>query len=90
MTVEGFIRKPPPTGTQFMELLAHQVAQLIAEGEGIIPSEDEAKVQSEEFEEEGFKSLVCEEDFTKVFYHPNMIEDAVTTSTLTTATVSTG
>ena len=71
-----------------MELPAHQVAQLIAEGEEIIPLEEEAKVQSEEVEEEGFKSLVGEEDF-EVFYRPNIIEDAMTTSTLATVAVST-
>ena len=64
------------------------MAQLIAEGEEIMPSEDEAEVQFEEVEEEGFKSLVYEEDL-EVFYCPNMIEDVVTTSTLASVAVST-
>ena len=78
MAVEGFNQKAPPTGTQFIELLAHQVAQLIVEGEEIIPSEDEAEVQSEEAKEEGFESLVHEEDF-ELFYRPSMTEDIMTT-----------
>ena len=44
MAVAGFIQKPPPVGTHYVELFAHQVAQLIAEGEEPIPSEDEAEV----------------------------------------------
>ena len=63
VAVEGFIQKALLTETQFVELLAHQVSQLIVEGEKIIPSEDEAEVQSEEAKKEGFESLVLEEDF---------------------------
>nr|POF00739.1 hypothetical protein CFP56_77029 [Quercus suber] len=65
-----------------------EVAQLIAEGEEIILSEGKAKVQSKEAKEEGFESLVREEDF-EVFDHPDLTKDAATTSTPVTATVST-
>ena len=54
MAVAGFMQKTPLVGTHFMELFAHQVAQLIAKGEEPIPSEDEAEVQSEGAEEEDF------------------------------------
>jgi len=49
---------------------------------------DEAEVQSEEAKEEGFESLVREEDF-EVFYRPNVTEDTETTSTLVAITIST-
>nr|POE92508.1 hypothetical protein CFP56_37952 [Quercus suber] len=78
VAVEGFIQKAPPAKTQFVELLTQQVAQLIVEGEKIIPSKDEAEVQSKEAKNEGFESLVREEDF-ELFYHPGMTEDAMIT-----------
>lgn len=63
------------------------MAQLITEGEEIIPSEDEAKVQFEEAKEEGFQGIVCKEDF-EVFYHPDVTEDVATTSTPAAIVVS--
>lgn len=63
------------------------MAQLIAEGEEIIPSDDKAEAQSEKVEEESFESLVREEDF-EVFYHPDVPEDAATTSTPVAIAVS--
>nr|POE95951.1 hypothetical protein CFP56_47045 [Quercus suber] len=65
-----------------------EVAQLIAKGEEIIPSEDEAEVQSKEAEEEGFESLVREED-CEVFYRPDLTKDTATTSTPIAVTIST-
>nr|POF09847.1 hypothetical protein CFP56_73237 [Quercus suber] len=65
-----------------------EVAQLIAKGEEIIPSEDEAEVQSKEAKEEGFESLVREED-CEVFYRPDLTKDTATTSTSIAVTVST-
>nr|POE77187.1 hypothetical protein CFP56_33141 [Quercus suber] len=44
------------------------------------------EVQSEEAEEEGFESLVCEEDF-EVFYRPDVNEDAEITSALVVVAV---
>ena len=70
-----------------MELPAHQVAQFIAEGEEIIPSEDEAEVPLKETEEEDLGGLVREEDF-EVFYHFDVTESAATTSTPATIAVS--
>ena len=87
MAIEGFIRKAPLAGTQYMELPAHLVAQLIAEGEEIIPSEDETEVRFEEAEEKGFESLVCKENF-EVFYCLDLIEDSATTSTPTAIAIS--
>ena len=87
MAIEGFIRKAPLAGTQYVELPAHQVAQLIAKGKEIIPSKDETEVRSEEAKEKGFESLVCEEDF-EVFYCPDLTKDATTTSTPTAIAVS--
>lgn len=70
-----------------MELPAHQMAQLIAEGEEIIPSKDETKVRSKEAKEKGFESLVHEEDF-EVFYCPDLTKDIAITSTPTVVVVS--
>ena len=70
-----------------MELPAYQVAQLIAEGEEIIPSEDKADIQPKETEEEDFGSPIHKEDF-EVFYHPDVTEGAVTTSTPSTVAIS--
>ena len=44
MGVVGFIQKTPLVGTHYVELFAHQVAQLITKGEEPIPSEDEVEV----------------------------------------------
>ena len=52
MPIEGFIRKPSPTGTQLIELPTPQVTQPLVEGEKIISLDNEAKAQSEEVEEE--------------------------------------
>ena len=64
------------------------MTQLIVEGEEIIPSEDEAKVQFEEAEEESFGSLVHKEVF-KIFYNLGVTKDATTTSTLVAFVIST-
>ena len=52
MPIEGFIRKPSPTGTQLIELPTPQVTQPLVEGEKIISLDNEAEAQSEEVEEE--------------------------------------
>ena len=64
------------------------MTQLIVEGEEIIPSEDEAKVQFKEAKEESFGNLVHEEVF-KIFYKLGVTEDATTTSTLVAIVIST-
>lgn len=63
------------------------MAQLISEGEEIIPLEDETEFQFEEAEEKGFESLVREEDF-EAFYCPDLTKDVATTSTPTVVSVS--
>lgn len=64
------------------------MAQLIIEGEEPIPFEDEAKVQSERVEEKDFQDPAREEDF-EIFYHANVTEDTIITSTLEAIAVST-
>ena len=81
VAIEGFIRKPPPTGTQLVELPTLQETQPLVEE--VLSLDNEVKAQSEEVEEETEEEstigLVCDEDF-EIFYHKNMIEDVASTS----------
>lgn len=70
VAVEGFIRKPPPAGTQLVELLTLQETHPVVEE--VASLDDKAETQSKEVEEESkeesTESLVWDEDF-EVFYH---------------------
>ena len=81
VAVEGFIQKPPPVGTQLMELPTLTETQHLVEE--VISSDNVVKAQSkeieEEFEEESIESLLHDEDF-EIFYHWDSTEDIVSTS----------
>ena len=89
VAVEGFIQKPPPAGTQPVDLPTFKNPQPIVEE--ILSSDEEVETQSEKVEEdtsgESTESLVHDEDF-EVFYHPDETEDIASSSRLTIALVS--
>ena len=89
VAVKGFIWKPPPVGTKFVDLPTFKDPQPTVEE--IVSSNEEVETQSKEAEEstlgESTKSLVHDKDF-EVFYRPNEIEEVASSSRLATSLVS--
>nr|POE65815.1 hypothetical protein CFP56_13900 [Quercus suber] len=83
---EGFISKPPPEGTQLVELPTFKDPQPIIEE--IISSDEEAKIESEDnTSEEDTENLVRDEGF-EVFYRTNKSKEQGLNTHLATALFS--
>lgn len=86
MAVVGFIRKPPPVGTQLVELSTFKDPQPIVEA--ITSSNAEAETKSEDStSEENTESPIRDEDF-KVFYRTYEIEEEASNSHLAATLIS--